>query len=304
MIMKPEQMYEFVKPDISKKKLSLAMKAGIALGIGLAALLSALLAVQYFYDIYRFKNIDPTEAQKIGNWELPDKDYGATDFGEIAIDGRDIARAEVRDKKNGNRFVFFKTDFSAEGFLRSKEALLEKILENYNLGGFYIISTDKFQKYGEEINYSVVGWGADRSAKKGAIASIDCRTKTGNIDTVFAVAVNSLSKYDGNRALEFIKTLKCDSDDKGISRDDERNLDKLDSDKDGLTDKVEKMLKTDPYKADTDGDGYNDFDEIKNGYNPMALRPWDKYTDQEFAKVKKDIKYASEDVYRALFREN
>lgn len=66
-----------------------------------------------------------------------------------------------------------------------------------------------------------------------------------------------------------------------------------DSDKDGLTDRRERELGTDPYKADTDGDGlsdgdevliwgtdplnpdtdgdgYKDGDEVKNGYNPLG----------------------------------
>lgn len=44
----------------------------------------------------------------------------------------------------------------------------------------------------------------------------------------------------------------------------------LDSDKDGLNNDLEKRLGTDPYKADTDGDGYSDYAEIKNGYNPLG----------------------------------
>jgi len=41
-----------------------------------------------------------------------------------------------------------------------------------------------------------------------------------------------------------------------------------DSDQDELPDSVEATYKTDPNKADTDGDGYKDGEEIKNGYDP------------------------------------
>jgi len=44
----------------------------------------------------------------------------------------------------------------------------------------------------------------------------------------------------------------------------------FDSDQDGLPDDIEKRLGTDPFKADTDGDGYDDGAEIKNNYNPLG----------------------------------
>jgi hypothetical protein len=45
---------------------------------------------------------------------------------------------------------------------------------------------------------------------------------------------------------------------------------KLDSDGDGLTDKLEvEQYHTDPHRSDTDGDGYSDKQEIDAGYNPL-----------------------------------
>ncbi len=44
----------------------------------------------------------------------------------------------------------------------------------------------------------------------------------------------------------------------------------LDSDNDGLTDENEEIYGTDRINPDTDGDGYLDGDEIKNGYNPLC----------------------------------
>lgn len=43
-----------------------------------------------------------------------------------------------------------------------------------------------------------------------------------------------------------------------------------DSDSDGLSDKLEEALGTDPNKADTDGDGYNDGVEVKGNYSPLG----------------------------------
>jgi len=44
----------------------------------------------------------------------------------------------------------------------------------------------------------------------------------------------------------------------------------IDSDSDGLSDKLEKWYGTDPHKKDTDNDGFSDHDEVKNKYNPTG----------------------------------
>lgn len=50
-----------------------------------------------------------------------------------------------------------------------------------------------------------------------------------------------------------------------------------DSDQDGLSDDIERRLGTDIYSKDTDGDGYDDLTEIKNGYNPiLPHEKWQK----------------------------
>jgi len=48
-------------------------------------------------------------------------------------------------------------------------------------------------------------------------------------------------------------------------------LEKSDADKDGLNDRMELNFKTDPTNPDTDGDGYKDGDEIKQGYDPLNI---------------------------------
>jgi len=43
----------------------------------------------------------------------------------------------------------------------------------------------------------------------------------------------------------------------------------VDSDTDGLSDKLELQLGTDPQNKDSDGDGYLDGEEVANGFNPF-----------------------------------
>ncbi len=44
----------------------------------------------------------------------------------------------------------------------------------------------------------------------------------------------------------------------------------LDQDEDGLSDEAERDFGTSPQMSDTDGDGFGDAQEIKNGYNPLG----------------------------------
>ncbi len=48
-----------------------------------------------------------------------------------------------------------------------------------------------------------------------------------------------------------------------------------DTDSDGLPDRLESALGSDPNKNDTDGDGFNDKGEVENGYNPMTNVKYD-----------------------------
>jgi len=45
----------------------------------------------------------------------------------------------------------------------------------------------------------------------------------------------------------------------------------LDSDGDTLSDEYELQIGTDPFKSDSDSDGYPDGTEVRNGYNPLGL---------------------------------
>lgn len=75
----------------------------------------------------------------------------------------------------------------------------------------------------------------------------------------------------------------------------------LDSDSDGLPDAIEKVLGAYMTKADTDGDGFNDLEEIKNGYNPLVAGGSGKYTQEQWDNVKGKIKIEDREFYEKTF---
>lgn len=75
----------------------------------------------------------------------------------------------------------------------------------------------------------------------------------------------------------------------------------LDSDKDGLPDAIEKVLGTYMTKADTDGDGYNDLQEIKSGYSPLIAGSAGKYSQRDWDNIKGKIKIEDSEFYKKEF---
>jgi len=77
---------------------------------------------------------------------------------------------------------------------------------------------------------------------------------------------------DGNAAFEMMRSFGL-----GISNEDiskisvgvDARFSQGDTDDDGLADTLESALGTEPYQKDSDGDGYNDGQEVKAGYNPV-----------------------------------
>lgn len=245
------------------------------------------------------------DAQKIGNWEMPDGKYILKNVENLSVAGKTIGAVTVKDAQTGNMLMVFDVPFDQTDILKVRDSVQRQIFEKYNLEKYYPKSSQSgIGPIGKEFVYIMAGWGSGDNAQAGIIGSLDClgKKKVGSI--IMAVGYNSFAKFDAARALAFFGTIKCPagSDNGDGEVDTGENL--VDTDGDGLTDKVEKMLGTDPYKKDTDGDGFDDFIEIQTGHNPMIVRPWDEYTPEDFAKVKKDIRYVSIKVYDRLFPEN
>ena len=75
----------------------------------------------------------------------------------------------------------------------------------------------------------------------------------------------------------------------------------LDSDSDGILDVIEKAIGTNPNKANTDGDGFNDLQEIKNGFSPLIAGVAEKYTPEQWQVLKDKIKAVDEKFYESVF---
>lgn len=296
--MQEETKRRGIKEYLRKTVMGFQLISSLALGIFIIAVLY--FSLKYF-DVPLYTKEQVTEAQKIGNWDFPDDNYVLKNFENISIENKNVGAVTVKDKKSGNALMIFDVSLSQEEILKIKDNIQSKLLEKYGLKKYFLKSSgNKTGRIGEEFVYSVVGWNSAGSAKTGIIGSLDCLKIKKSGSNIIGFVVNSSVKFSEERALGFINTLKCPAGG-GNGNGDTGIMDKIDTDNDGLTDKVEKMLGSDPYKKDTDGDGYNDFEDLQGGYSPMIPRPWDKYTPEEFIKVKKDIKYVSVDVYDRLF---
>jgi len=84
---------------------------------------------------------------------------------------------------------------------------------------------------------------------------------------------NDKRRYFLNKPLDafnIMKTLGIGISNKDLEKIPIGFLEGKDSDQDGLNDSLENAIGTDYLKSDTDGDGYNDQDEILNNYNPLG----------------------------------
>jgi hypothetical protein len=77
---------------------------------------------------------------------------------------------------------------------------------------------------------------------------------------------------------------------------------KTDSDIDGLSDITENLLNTNYTNSDSDGDGFSDYEEIKNGYDPLKKSPGDKYPEEYYQFIKEEIRNVDEENYYEIFQ--
>lgn len=136
------------------------------------------------------------------------------------------------------------------------------------------------------IDYLVASWGNDPNACDSLVGDahrnncyqeyfVKLSTTTDCVKVQNEVRKTQCNDLVNNRlATVFSKPEACDAiTDQTLKTNCQKNkaIIAQDSDKDGLSDDIEMSLGTDPFKADTDGDGLSDYDEInKTHTSPLS----------------------------------
>lgn len=134
------------------------------------------------------------------------------------------------------------------------------VLTLVGVSGFFIVQRFDLFKKNKLSTDSSQGMYTDTGGEE-----IDNTTKAQFVDPL------DIELIESGQYVEYDTSNDHDAD--GVSDDKEKELGtdiySADSDGDSVLDKEEiEVWKTDPKKADTDGDGYWDGFEIMNGYNP------------------------------------
>jgi len=261
-----------------------------------------LIASQYSSDLAE-KTISFEDAQKIGNWEFPDSNYSLKQATKEIIYGITLKKIEIEDEKSGNSIsiLHMPTGFESKYLIKilgstpgenpDYDFLERYIDDNYDEKSIELIVLGD-----EEVYYSVIEteeykiW---EKKIKGLLVTLRCEDAKGSI--IFLV-VNSPGKYNNERAFEFIKTANCDDYVAGNS-----DKPRIDMDNDGIPNVIEEAIGTQIMDKDSDNDGKSDFEELKNGSNPLIKSTNDKYSEAEFKSIKEQIRKVDEQSYYKIF---
>jgi hypothetical protein len=164
-----------------------------------------------------------------------------------------------------------------EGDIRRYDYIINYIIENIDVE-VWIGKKDKFMyksriagKFDKEFLKTV----GNKMAAKGDITEEEFNSGVKNMDDFEISFYLNFTADDFNKPVEIKKPEKTEDFAEIIEKMTPKflmkgNIANFDSDKDGLTDNLEAFYGTDKNNPDTDGDGYNDGDEVNNGYDPLV----------------------------------
>lgn len=244
--------------------------------------------------------MDIKEAQKVGNWIMPDNEYFIDNAYEADILGVNVKIIKIIDKKSGNNFRIYETKIKKDSYLGADGKVRKDNLDRHNIKNYAIIKNGEIEGSGK-IYYNLAKWDSydfpSDGKSEGFLGRMDC-SKNGR--SIEIAAANISGKYNNIRALEFINTFKCEQiEAKKVNFTINTSND---SDNDGLSDAVENILGTDSKNSDTDRDGYSDLEEAKSGYSPLIAGAAGKFSAESFRELKEKIKSADEALYKKIFK--
>lgn len=245
--------------------------------------------------------MDIKEAQKAGNWTMPDNGYVLQSAYEMKILSASIKIIEINDKKSGNNFAIYETKLERYPYLGADGKVQKDNLDRHNIKNYAVTKNGEIGGSGK-IYYNLAKWDSydfpSDGKSEGFLGRMDCPENGRSIEIT---AANISGKYNNARALEFINTFKCEQGE-GKKENSPINVNNSnDSDNDGLPDRVENILRTNPENADTDRDGYRDLEEIKNGYSPLVAGADGKLSSDSLNELKEKIRSADEALYKKIF---
>ena len=188
---------------------------------------------------------------------------------EVQVLARKATKLEAYVRRNNSQ----QKNYLGKLLLRNNDLWILKVQVNKSLpNGDYKLFVKVKNEVGEYITESV-SFKINRAVNDDLYIDIENKkvTKKDNHDDVGKTKKDDDSYDDKNKQIKKTKIAELTKEERKLIEDRD-----ADFDNDGLTNKEEERLGTNPFLADSDEDGFLDGDEIKNGYNPLKFSPGDK----------------------------
>jgi len=201
--------------------------------------------------------------------------------------------SDVQTQLSADEIAKIQKVYSRNSFIKfSSLPKIEKINNDTTLHYIYTVDNEKLLAFVNDYSTTILGLPSDsldQNSLKSSLPTISGNIWVGILDFLprkfdlnLGVKADSMIPVDakvviGGTMTNFNKPVSIETPLDTVGLDEVEKaitppapVVKVDTDKDGLNNDMEKIWGTDQTKADTDGDGHNDFAEICGGYNPTG----------------------------------
>ncbi len=210
-------MDQYEQIQTYNKNFFLGLATKLALAAGFVIVGSAVIGFVWHYRDLAERKIDFVDAQKIGNWELPDDNYVFQSAYKIKMYDDIMRNVEITDEKSANEIYLLEMskDFADKHLkydsIKDEEEKNndELFLELYTLDNYAEKAAGKIEDGNAEIYYNLIenkGYKALDERIKGFLGRMDCGD-----EVIVILATNKEDDYDNDRVYDFVKTLRCDA---------------------------------------------------------------------------------------------